>query len=149
MVQSKATTVEEYLSSLPPDRREAISTLRELIKKNLPAGYEESMNWGMISYQIPLERYPDTYNKQPLGYVALASQKNHLAIYLLGVYAYPGGEEAFREAWAKTGKKLDMGKSCIRFKDIDDLALDVLTDTIASVAPEAYIKHYEASRGKA
>lgn len=143
-MQSKARTVDEYVAELPEERREIISSLRELIRKHLPAGYEEVMNWGMITYQIPLSRYPNTYNKQPLSYLALASQKNHAALYItLG----PEDEEAFRKAWAATGKKLDMGKSCIRFRQIEDLALDVIADTIARTDPDAYIAFYEKARG--
>ncbi len=147
-MQSQATTVDEYLQSLPPERRAAVSTLRDLVKKNLPDGYVETMNWGMISYEIPLSRYPDTYNKQPLNYIALASQKNHMAIYMLGLGARPGGEESFRQAWARTGKKLDMGKSCIRFKKLEDIPMDILAEAVAAVSPEAYIKFYEAGRAK-
>lgn len=146
-MQSRASTVEEYLAELPEDRREIISYLRNVVLEHLPTGYEETMNWGMISYEIPLSRYPETYNKQPLGYVALASQKNHCAIYMMGLYTEPDGEGRFREAWAASGKKLDMGKSCIRFKKLDDLDLDLIGQTIASMTPEDYIDYYEKARG--
>lgn len=143
-MQSKVTTVEEYLASLPEERREIISSLRDRVRKSIPKGYEEVMNWGMITYQIPLSYYPNTYNKQPLSYVALASQKNNNSLYLT---VRPDEEEKFRKEWAATGKKLDMGKSCIRFKKIDELALDILDRSIASTSPDAYIAYYESSRG--
>src|SRR5690606_35123491 len=116
MASSSATTVEQYLAELPPERREVVATMRALVLQHLPAGYEERMNWGMISYEVPLARYPDTYNKQPLAYAALAAQKNHYALYLNCVHAGDDREAALREAFAAAGKKLDMGKSCVRFK---------------------------------
>ena len=146
MVSSRATTVEQYLSELPEDRRAVVEAVRDLIRRRLPAGYRESMSWGMISYEIPLERYPDTYNKQPLGYVALAAQKNAYSLYLLGVYADPAQEARLREAFRAAGKKLDMGKSCLRFRKLDDLPLDALGDLIASTPPDAYIALYEAGK---
>lgn len=146
MVKSSAQTVEGYLEELPEDRREVVSTVRQAVLKNLPAGYEESMNWGMICYGIPLERYPKTYNGQPLGYVALAAQKNHYALYLMGVYQDSDQESWLREEFRKAGKKLDMGKSCVRFKKLDDLPLDVIGKVIAGTPPEAFIAQYEASR---
>ena len=145
MVSSKAATVEEYLAELPDDRREAIATVRRLILEHLPEGYVEGMNWGMIVYEIPLERYPDTYNKQPLGVVALASQKNYMSLYLWGPDTWAKHGD-FRRRWAETGKKLDMGKSCVRFRKLDDLPLDVIGRTIAATPPEELIRQYEASR---
>ncbi|HEX7182659.1 MAG TPA: DUF1801 domain-containing protein [Thermoanaerobaculia bacterium] len=146
MATSKATTVDGYLEELPEDRREVVSAVRQVILRNLPAGYRESMNWGMISYEIPLERYPETYNGQPLGYAALAAQKSHYALYLTCVYQDPEQESRLREEFRKAGKKLDMGKSCLRFKKLDDLPLDVIGKVIASNPPEAFIASYEASR---
>jgi hypothetical protein len=139
VVRSDAATVEEYLDSLPDGRREALEAVREVILRNLPDGYEESMEWGMISYQVPLATYPDTYNKRPLMYAALASQKHHMAVYLTSVWAAPGHYELFREAYRATGKPLDMGKSCVRFKSLDDLPLDLIGDTIASVGVDDFI----------
>ncbi|MET0400604.1 MAG: DUF1801 domain-containing protein [Longimicrobiaceae bacterium] len=146
MASSSAATVEEYLQQLPPERREVVSALRDVVLRNLPEGYRESMSFGMIGYGIPLERYPDTYNKQPLAYAALAAQKNHYALYLMCVYQDPQTEAAFREAFAAAGKKLDMGKSCVRFRSLDDLPLDVVGRTIAATPPEELIRQYEASR---
>lgn len=146
MVQSKAATVAEYLDQLPDDRREAISKVRAVVKKNLPKGYREVVGYGMINYVIPLERFPDTYNGQPLCYVGLASQKNHMALYLVGVYATEQ-EKQLRDAFAKAGKKLDMGKSCLRFKKLDDLPLDVIGKIVAGTPPEEMIARHEAVHG--
>jgi len=132
-VRSEANTVEKYLASLPEDRREAIRSVRQVILENLPKGYEEAMNWGMISYQVPLETYPDTYNKQPLMYAALASQKNHMAVYLTGIYASEESRREFEAAYKATGKRFDVGKSCVRFRKLDDLPLPLIGATIASL----------------
>ncbi len=132
-MQSDAATVEEYLESLPAERRQAIETVRRTILDNLPEGYEEAMNWGMITYQVPLETYPDTYNGKPLMYAALASQKNHMAVYLTGIYGNEAAYEAFRRDYLATGKRLDMGKSCVRFRKLDDLPVDLIGEAIASV----------------
>ena len=145
MVSSKAATVEEYLAELPDDRREAISEVRDLILDRLPDGYVEGMNWGMIVYEVPLERYPDTYNKQPIGLAALASQKNHMSLYL-GPDVWPA-DSGFRRRWRETGKKLDMGKSCVRFRKVDDLALDVIGDTIAATSVDDLIAWHEKVHG--
>ena len=145
-MRSDATTVEEYLTELPDDRRVAIETVRDVIIENLPVGYVEEMNWGMISYSVPLERYPDTYNGQPLLYAALASQKNHMAVYLTGVYADEDRRDGFLSQYRETGKRLDMGKSCVRFRQIDDLPVELIGDTIAAMDVDAFIEVYEASR---
>ena len=146
MVSSKAATPEAYLAELPPERAALISHVRDLVNAHLPPGYVERMSWGMISWEVPLERYPDTYNGQPLAYAGLAAQKNHCALYLNCVYASEARTARLREAWAAEGRKLDMGKSCIRFKKRDDLAEEVLAWTIASVPVDAFIAEYEASR---
>ena len=141
-----ALTPEEYLSALPPDRAEQLRRLRDLILLKLPEGYEEVVDFGMLSYVIPLETYPDTYNKHPLMYAALASQKRHMALYLMNVY---GDEETLRwftEGFAAAGKKLDMGKACVRFKNLDDLPLDLIGDVIARTPVSDYIAAYETSR---
>ena len=148
MVKSNAKTVEEYLQELPPDRHEAISKVRQVILKNLPKGYVESMNWGMISYEIPLERYPTTYNKQPLSLAGLASQKNNMTVYLMSVYADPATTKWFHARYKASGKKLDMGKSCVHFKKLDDLPLEVIGEAIGRVSVEQYIERYEQSRKK-
>ena len=148
MVQSKASTPEEYLAELPEDRRQVVAAVREVVLENLPDGYEESMNWGMLSYEIPLSRYPDTYNKQPLGYAALAAQKNYFSLYLMSVYADSQEETTLRDAFEAAGKKLDMGKSCVRFKKLDDVPLDVIGQVIAATPVDVHIERYEAARSK-
>jgi uncharacterized protein YdhG (YjbR/CyaY superfamily) len=146
MPRSSAQTVAEYLKELPEDRRKVVAALRKLIRKNLPKGYEESMDWGMISYAIPLSRYPKTYNGRPLAYAALAAQKNHFAVYLMNVDAE---KAAFlRREFAKAGKKLDMGRGCVRFKSLDDLPLEAIGKVIASTPPDQHIARFEASRRK-
>jgi hypothetical protein len=138
------TDVAEYLANLPDDRRETLSIVRDVILANLPEGFEEGMQYGMLSYMIPLERYPTTYNGQPLCYVGLAAHKRYCSLYLMNVY---GEREAiFRTAYATSGKKLDMGKSCVRFRTVDDLALDVIGRQIASDTSESFIQYYEAAR---
>ena len=148
MVRSTAATVKEYLDELPPERRRVISQVRETILENLPEGFVESMNWGMISYEIPLERYPDTYNGQPLGYAALAAQKNHYAIYLMSVYQDADQEVRLIEGFRVAGKRLDLGKSCVRFRKLGDLPLDLIGQVISGTTPEEFIARYEASRKK-
>jgi uncharacterized protein YdhG (YjbR/CyaY superfamily) len=145
-MQSDAATVDQYLAELPDDRREAIEQVREVILANLPEGYEETMNWGMISYEIPLEAYPNTYNKKPLMYAALASQKNHMAVYLSAIYSSDENASSFEEKYRATGKRYDVGKSCVRFKRIDDLPLDLIGETIGNTSVDEYIEIYEASR---
>lgn len=146
MVQSKAATVEEYLEELPEERRAVIAAVRKVILKNLPKGYRESMNWGAISYQVPLERCPDTYNGKPLCYAGLAAQKNYNAVYLMCCYMNEKQLTRLRDGFKKAGKKLDMGKCCVRFKKLDDLPLDVIGKMIAAVPMKKYLAFYEASR---
>lgn len=146
-MQSKATTVEEYLKQLPEDRRAAISKVRSVIRKNLPKGVAEGMQYGMIGYFIPHKLYPPGYHcdpKQPLPFAALASQKNYMSIYLCSIYQDPGDERWVRDEFAKHGKKLDMGKSCIRFKKLDDLPLEVIGEAVARFPAAGYIARYEA-----
>lgn len=137
-MRSDVATVDEYLASLPEDRRQALEAVREVILDHLPDGYEEVMNWGMITYQVPLDTYPDTYNGKPLMYAALASQKHHMAVYLTSVYADDASRKAFEEEYRATGKRLDMGKSCVRFRSLDDLPLDLVGLTIGSVEVDRF-----------
>jgi uncharacterized protein YdhG (YjbR/CyaY superfamily) len=146
MVSSKADSVEQYLGELPDDRREAIAEVRQTILDNLPDGYVETMAWGMIAYEVPLEVHPDTYNGKPLLYAALASQKNYMSVYLHGIFGEPGGEDWFVEQYKATGKKLDMGKSCVRFKKLDQLPLELVGDAIARQPVEKFIAVAEAAR---
>lgn len=146
MVGSAAKTVDAYLAQLPPERAAVVATMRDFVNLHLPPGYREEMAFGMIGWGIPLSRYPDTYNRQPLGYVALAAQKHAYSLYLMCVYADSECEQALRAAAAAEGKKLDMGKSCLRFKRPDDLPLQAIGELIASVPVDDYIAVYEASR---
>jgi len=146
MARSKAKTVKEYLVELPVDRREPLEQIRSIVKKNLPKGYVETMNYGMISYEVPLSRYPETYNGQPLGYAALASQKNYLALYLMSAYTDAATARLLVDAFKKEGKKLDMGKSCIRFRTADDLPLEAIGRIIGMTPVERLISTYEQSR---
>jgi uncharacterized protein YdhG (YjbR/CyaY superfamily) len=146
-MRSDATTVDGYLASLPNERRDALETVRSVILANLPGGYEEVMNWGMITYEVPLSVEPDTYNGKPLMYAALASQKHHMAVYLTAVYIDDESAAAFTEAYRETGKPLDMGKSCVRFTRIEDLPLDLLGDIIgATPVPEFVARVAEGRR---
>ncbi len=145
-MKSEATTVEDYLNEIPEDRQSAMTGVREMILKNLPDGYEEVMNWGMITYQVPLSTHSDTYNKKPLMYLALASQKNHMALYLTSIYSNEHERRQFEERYKATGKKLKMGKSCLRFKKLDDLPLDFLAEIVAQTSVEQRIALAEACR---
>jgi len=144
MVRSDANTVERYLAELPDERRAEVEIVRNMVLANLPEGYVETMRWGMITYEVPLDIYPDTYNGQPLMFLALAAQKRHLALYLTNVAFVPGGEERFRARYLETGKKLDMGRSCLRFKTVDDLATNLVAETIRSTSINEFIEGYEA-----
>ena len=145
MSSSKAATVKDYLEELPPERRKVMSTVRSLVRKHLPKGYEEKMNFGMICWQVPLKKFPGTYNGQPLGYASLAAQKNGYSLYLMT--AYVGGKEnPLQAAYKAAGKKLDMGKSCLRFKKVDDLVPDAIGKLIALMPPDDWIAYFEATR---
>ena len=141
-MKTKAKTVNEYLRLLPPDRRKAISAVRDVILANLPKGYEECMQFGMIGYAVPHSLYPAGYHckpSEPFPFASLGSQKNHMALYLMCAYGDSKTNEWFRKAYAATGKKLDMGKSCVRFKKLEDLPLDVIGQVIARTPVKKYI----------
>jgi Domain of unknown function (DU1801) len=147
-MQSKATTVAQYLAELPEDRRKAIEAVRQVVLKNLDKDYEEGIQYGMIGYFVPHRVHPPGYHcdpKQPLPFAGLASQKNHMALYLMCTYGDTAHAKWFQDAWAKTGKKLDMGKACVRFKKLDDLALEVIGEAIKRVPAKKYIEHCEAA----
>ncbi len=146
---AKPETVEEYLAQLPDDRREAIEEVRATILARLPDGYEESFGFGMIAYVVPLERYPDTYNKAPLMFAALASQKNHMAVYLHGVYSDPELKDWFVDQYKATGKKLDMGASCVRFKKLENLPVELIGEAVAKTSVDAFIQRDEQVRAEA
>lgn len=152
VMQSKAKTVQEYLDQLPDHRREAISAVRDVMLKNLPKGFEEGMQHGMIGYFVPHSVYPDGYHcnpKEPLPYASLAAQKNYMSIYLMCIYGDEAHRDWFVEAWNKTGKKLDMGKSCVRFKKLEDVPLKVVGQAMKRVTVKKYIDFYEnATKGR-
>jgi len=138
-VHSDAKSVKEHIDSLPENRQDTISKVREVILKNLPDGYVETMNWGMISYEVPLTLCPKTYNGKPLMYAALASQKNHMALYISAIYASKESREIFEKAYRATGKRFDAGKSCVRFKKLEDLPLELIGESISLMKPDEYI----------
>jgi hypothetical protein len=142
-----AATVQQYVASLPEDRRAAIEAVRKVILKNLDADYEEGMQYGMIGYYVPHRVYPAGYHcdpKQPLPFAGLASQKGHMSLYIMGCYSAPEQEAWFRKAWTDTGRKLDMGKACVRFKRLDDVALDVVGEAFRRMPARAFIAQYES-----
>lgn len=143
-MQSDAKTVEEYLASLPEDRRAALQAVRETILGNLPDGYDEVMNWGMITYEVPLETCPDTYNGKPLMYAALGSQKNHMAVYLTGIYMDDGAREEFEAGYRDTGKRMDMGNSCVRFRKLEDLPLPLIGEAIGQIPADEFVERVKA-----
>ena len=145
-MQSTVNSVEQCLNGLPDDKKEALLLVRKSIVENLPNGYNEVMNWEMITYEVPLETFPDTYNGKPLMYAALASQKNHMSVYLMGCYMSPEIRNKFENAYKQSGKKFDAGKSCIRFKKEEDLPLELIGKTIGSMSVEQFIEHYLLSR---
>ena len=145
-MQSKATSVAAYLDELPEERRKAVEAVRAVILKNLGVGFQESMQYGMIGYNVPHSIYPAGYHcdpKQPLPYAALASQKGYMSLYMMALYGSSPELEWFQREWKKTGKKLDMGKCCIRFKKVEDLAIDVIGQAFAKISVEGYIDCYE------
>lgn len=147
----RPATVAAYLAALPPDRREAVSAVRDAMNRALPAGYEEGMAWGMITWHVPHRLYPAGYHcdpSQPLPFAGLASQKGHMSLHLMAVYLEPERRAGFEAAWRATGKKLDMGAACVRFKALDDLALDVVTSAVARIPVADYVAAYEAVRAR-
>lgn len=149
MVSSKETTPAAYIASLPTDRRKVITAVRSIIRKRLPKGYEEAMNYGMLAYQVPLSRYPDTYNRQPLMYLALAAQKNNYALYLSCTSQDKALMGKLAAAYKADGRKPDMGKGCLRFRTLEELPLDVIGEIVASTPVERRIAlHEEAMKRK-
>lgn len=146
-MQSKAATPEAYLSEIPVDRQKAFNKLRSVIKKNLPKGFSETMGYGMLGYVVPHSKYPAGYHcnpKNPLPFIGIASQKNFIAIYHMGVYANPTLLKWFITAHAKASpKKLDMGKSCIRYKNPDDIPFELIGELVTKITPDEWIEIYE------
>ena len=145
-MQSTEKTVAGYIKSLPPERAVVIAEIRALVNKHIKSGYVENMRWGMISWEVPLEKYPVTYNKQPLNYIGLAAQKNNYSLYLMSCYATKVEGEAFEQAYEASGKKMDIGKSCVRFKEIEDLPLPIIVKYIKRYSLKEFIQVYENSR---
>ena len=145
-MKSTASTPADYLAEQPVERREVLVAVRATVNSHLSPGIVEAMTSGMITWQIPLARYPKTYNGRPLGIAALANQKSYVALHLPGLYIDPDEDAWFRERWTESGKKLDMGSGCVRFTTLDDVPLEVVGETIARLSVDRYIEQYEASR---
>lgn len=148
MAKNPPETVEAYLAALPDDRRDALQAVRKMILKSIPKKVEEGIQYGMIGYYVPHRQYPNGYHcdpKQPLPYIALASQKNYMSLYLMCLYIHPSWKDAFETAYRATGKKMDVGASCVRFKKLEDLPLDVVGKTIKGISIDDYIAYYEAN----
>ncbi len=146
MVSSKATTVKQYLAELPEDRREDITKLVSLVRKHLPKGYAEEMAWGMIGYTVPMSMSGPTYNNQPLGAVAIAAQKHQISLYLLSIYASEKYTKEFQKRWLASGKKLNMGKSCIRFKTLEQADLETIAWAVGLLKPKEFVEMYLKAR---
>ena len=146
-MQSTAKTPQEYINSLPDERKQAVKKLREAVLKNLPRGFSEEMNYGMLGYVVPHSLYPDGYHcdpKQPLPFMCIASQKNFIALYHMGIYGSEKLLTWFTKEYSKHSKtKLDMGKSCIRFKKIDQIPYKLIGELAARIKPQDWIKIYE------
>lgn len=143
----KAASIEEYLNALEPDRRVALEAVRKVINKNIDKKFEEGMQYGMPAWFVPHSIYPDGYHcdpKQPVPFASVASQKNHMAIYMFCIYSLPGEAERFQRAWLATGKKLDMGKGCVRFKKLEDVPLEVVGEAIKRATLKQFIEHYDS-----
>ena len=147
MTSETPRTPDEYIASLPEGRRAHVAAVRDVVMANLPEGFEEGIQYGAIGWYVPLERFPETYNGEPLCLAALANRKDYIALYLNNVYGNTDTEQWFKERFASSGKRLNMGKSCVRFKRSDDLPLDVIGETIARTDLERYLEHYIEARG--
>ena len=145
-MHSDAVTVGQYLAELPDDRHDLIAAVRQIVLDHLPEGYVEGVGWGMLTYTVPMEVSGPTYNGQPLGYVALAAQKRYNSLYLTALYAGSADEAEFRRRWEAGGRRLDMGKSCLRFRTLDDLDVDLLAEVIAGTGVPAFLERYQEVR---
>lgn len=143
-----ALTVDQWLASVPAERKDAINAVRDAVNRHLPQGYEETVDWGMLAWVVPLTRLPNTYNGHPLMLAGLGAHTKRMTVYLMTVYGDPKLRKEFETAYKKTGKKLDMGGCCVHFKTLDDLPLDVVGNTIARVGVDQYVERYESSRAK-
>jgi hypothetical protein len=147
-MRSKAQTVSQYLREISDSQRDSMKRARAVIKKNLNEGFVETINWGMISYEVPIAAYPETYNKQPLLFAGLAAQKNNISLYLMCIYQEPSLMETLKDEFKKIGKKPNMGKSCIRFKSVDDVPIDAIGKIIKKITLKQFIRRYEGVKGK-
>lgn len=138
--------VQDLLDGLEPDRRAVVEQVRAVVAEAVPEGYAETVDFGMITWSVPLERFPDTYNGKPLAYVSLAAQKRHYSLYLMGLYSSVESETAFRERWTAGGRRLDMGKACLRFRRVEDLDLPLLAEVVASTGVDDYLALYARAR---
>jgi len=145
---TQPTTVADYIAALAPERRDAITAVRQVILDHLPEGYDEVIRWGMITYEVPLETCPDTYNGQPLMLAALASQKRHMAVYLTGLYTVEALKDRVVTEWKSRGTKLDMGKSCVRFRSLQHLELDLVGEVIGAFEVAEFVAIMQAARSK-
>ncbi|MFT3837347.1 MAG: hypothetical protein QM723_10170 [Myxococcaceae bacterium] len=149
----KPTTVAAYLASLDPEKRAVITKARAFVRKHLPKGYAEFMNWGVINWGIPLSKFAETHNGQPLSYVGLGAKKSYNSLYLMGTfdssgkYTTPFAQKTLVDGFKKAGKRLDMGKCCLHFKDLDDLELGSVGKVIAMSNPKQYLDYYKRARG--
>ena len=148
MARSPAITVEQYLANLPADRRTEVTRVQDMVTRHMPGGYEQMMSFGAISWAVPLSRLPDTYNGQPLCYVALGTHKSYNTLYLMGAYGSATQRAELEAAFKTSGKKMDMGKSCLHFKKADDLPLDAIGRLIAAISSEKWVEIYERSRAE-
>jgi len=148
MVSSKATSVTQYLKEIPDSQKTELKKVRKVIKDNLGKGFNECINWGMITYEVPLSTYPDTYNKKPLMFTALAAQKNNISLYMMCIYQSPEFMDQVKKAYEDIGKKPNIGKSCIRFKKAEDIPLKVIGKIIKKVSLKKFIDFYEQAKNK-
>ena len=147
-MRSEASTVQQYLDELDDAQRAEIEPVYRAVHDAMPEGYDEGMAWGMITWSVPLADFPDTYNGEPLCYVSLAAQKRHNALYLMGLYSDSAQAAEFRDRWTEDGRRLDMGKSCLRFRRADDLRLDLVTDAVAATPPETMMALHERAHAE-
>jgi hypothetical protein len=143
-----ALTVKQWLASVPSERKDAINAVRDAVNERLPKGYEETVDWGMLAWVVPLATLPDTHNGHPLTLAALGAHTKRMTIYLMSVYSDARVRKEFGAAYKKTGKRLDMGGCCVHFKTLDDLPLDVVGNTVARLPIDEYVEHYQISRAK-
>jgi len=144
--KSSSRTAADFIAKLPAERRREVERVRSVVRRHLPAGYEEVVSKNMLVYQVPLERYSDTYNGHPLWYVALASEKSYLSLHLMPIYGDAAQARRLKDGFRAAGKKLDMGKSCIHFRTADDLELDVIGEVVASTSLDRWVQIAQAAR---